>query len=180
MSGGDMSSLSRGSLTRQGDWKCPCGNMCFASKNICKRCGIHKPIQKKAGDWYCCSEVQFASRSNCMKCGRSKPNTPAVGAAPPPQPLRAGDWLCKNCNDVQFGSRVTCRKCNASKPAPESEEVVDNACLVCMDRVRNAGLVHGDDVHSVTCLECASTIMNSGGVCPLCRRSVERVLKTYN
>lgn len=83
------------------------------------------------------------------------------------------------CNDVQFATRVTCRKCNASKPVAD-EEADDNACLICMERVRNAALVHGEDMHSVTCLECATALVQAKGECPLCRRIVERVLKTYN
>lgn len=105
-----------------------------------------------------------------------------TSAAPPP-PLRAGDWLCGKCNDVQFASRNQCRKCGASKPAVEKADGdLEDMCLVCNERVRNAGMMHGDTVHTVTCMECAGELMKSAHTsnCPMCRQPIEKILKMFN
>lgn len=35
-------------------------------------CTQWRPMPKRNGDWSCCGEMQFASRSNCRRCGNPK------------------------------------------------------------------------------------------------------------
>ncbi len=93
--------------------------------------------------------------------------------------LRPGDWLCPSCNDVQFARRSSCRRCNTSKPAGVDDDNNDRTCVVCMANVRNAAFVHGEDSHVICCIECAAEIFKQGKSCPLCKRTIERVLKIF-
>jgi len=168
---------------KPGDWNCPkCSDMQFARNHHCRRCGTDRPVRKD--EWACpnCGDKQHAERVACRLCKTPKERAFAGDSgAPAAQKIRKGDWLCTSCNDVQFASRDSCRRCHASKPVPEdaTQEVADGACLICMSRARNASLLHGDSVHVVTCMECATDLKQRGEKCPLCRQRIERVLRTF-
>merc|ERR1739838_791441 len=64
---------------RPGDWICPnCGNLCFAAKQTCNKCGTGNEgverIGMKRGDWICsgCGDFVFASKTACKMCGTPK------------------------------------------------------------------------------------------------------------
>ena len=59
---------------------------------------------------------------------------------------------------------------------------IDDAdlCVVCMDHVRNAGIIHGDTSHVVCCLDCARTLEKSGQPCPICRKKIDLVVQQFN
>lgn len=139
---------------------------------------------KKFADWTCpnCNDLQFARNAICRQCKCPRPKNAAskVGGAAP-QEVRKGDWLCVPCNDMQFASRSACRKCGASKPVADDATDVGDAdvCLICMSRVRNVALLHGDTMHGVTCAECAEDLMRNKQNCPMCRQPIERVVKAF-
>lgn len=66
---------------KPGDWVCPqCGDIVFASKSSCNKCGTEKTmnvkrINMKPGDWTCpgCGDLVFASKHQCSMCGTLKP-----------------------------------------------------------------------------------------------------------
>ncbi len=175
------------------DWPCPMGHgIQFGSRDRCRDCPARRPrsgadiLEARPGDWVCpkCGDVQFARNPICRTycCNTPKPTQANKPASAPPPMLRAGDWLCAKCNDVQFASRNQCRKCGASKPAVDKpDDDLEGTCLICNERVRNAGLLHGDTVHTVTCIECADSLMKSENkTCPMCRQPIEKVVKTFN
>jgi hypothetical protein len=189
---------------RNGDWLCknhPDWFLNFASNSTCKKCGSSKPgnsantaptpfstpfqtpVQK--GDWKCdgCHYNNFANNQFCKSCKLVKDSShiqqrpdinPLTDTNPAPLKLRDTDWFCPKCQDIQFENRVTCRKCGASKPLKEDAEIEDG-CMICFANIRNALLIHGDDSHNVTCLECAKNFKE----CPLCRKPIEKVVKLY-
>ena len=60
-------------LANSHDWKCSCGELVFASKNSCRKCGNINPRKRQhpydSNDWKCkCGEFNFASRKNCRIC----------------------------------------------------------------------------------------------------------------
>lgn len=180
-------------MSSRTDWMCPRGcGLQFKSRDKCRDCPATRPgapvPQVRPGDWKCprCGDSQFARNEVCRSAGCNTPKPATQAAKPttaaPPPPLRAGDWLCAKCNDVQFASRNQCRKCGTSKPAVDNPDGdLEGMCLICNERVRNAGLLHGDSVHTVTCIECAGDLMKSASAnCPMCRQPIEKVLKTYN
>lgn len=171
------------SRMKPGDWKCPkCCDLQFARNHHCRRCGTGRPVRED--EWSCpnCGDKQHAGapRAVCARRQRSA-RSPETRARRLRKKIRKGDWICTSCNDLQFASRDSCRRCHASKPVPEdaTQEVADDAFLICASRARNASLLHGDSVHVATCFECATDLKRRGEKCPLCRQSIERVLRTF-
>jgi Zinc finger, C3HC4 type (RING finger) len=55
----------------------------------------------------------------------------------------------------------------------------DNSCLCCIDKTRNATMVHGDTGHIACCLDCARMLKASGQPCPVCRLPIDLVILHY-
>ena len=53
----------------------------------------------------------------------------------------------------------------------------DNTCSVCMDEQKNCAFVPCG--HLTVCFVCANEILEQNGKCPLCRTSIERILKIF-
>lgn len=169
---------------KPGDWSCDkCGNLNFAKRDNCKRCGRKNPIEKqqerKRGDWNCmaCGTLNFASREQCFHCtlkkgGEEKAEQkeaepeeenaeqkkaesaePEVGA--PPQ-IRDGDWLCPGCSFVNWGSRKSCMQCGTNRKE-------EGTCAACWEAAANCCLKNCG--HVVVCMECAGKLDK----CPACR-----------
>jgi len=112
-------------------------------------------------DWVCfpCPKDKFGRASNfhdretCRKCGKPRHNRASpTPAAPAPNErkqitFKPGDWLCIRCNDHQFRDNKFCRKCNASKPANGDNNISGSECVVCFEREKNTGFLHGNEVH---------------------------------
>lgn len=162
---------------------------------ICKRCGLSNNVKKKEcrggdcyewrprdmaptlkrkhGDWNCCGEVQFASRKSCRKCGKDKPQEQG-GEEFEKTFFKPGDWYCVKCNDHQFAIRRECRKCGAAKPIVGDFDG-DLPCIICLANERNAGFLHGDEVHFTCCRQCATPLDK----CPVCRQHIQTIVKVY-
>jgi len=161
----------------------------------CKKWRPQSAIPVRKGDWRCCGEVQFASRSSCRRCGKDKPAgadqevnkkrkvSPEThsGVARALITFRKGDWLCRKCHDHQFAKNAFCRKCGDSRPAREDEagNDIDDPCAICFDRIKNAGFLHGGDIHVLSCKECADGLKAEGKKCPMCRQEIEKVLRVF-
>ena len=61
-----------------------------------------------------------------------------------------------------------------------SDDDEDDLCVVCLHGVREAIVVHADAAktsHQVLCLACAYRILEQGGSCPMCRKTIFAVFK---
>lgn len=90
MAGGDFK-------PSEGDWTCSdagCGNVNFARRSSCNRCGIEKKEDK--------------TKKQGIEIGSS--------AAEKSKGLfSADDWQCTKCGNVNWARRSTCNMCNAPK-----------------------------------------------------------------
>jgi len=68
-------------------------------------------------------------------------------------------------------------------PAPDSIPLTPgtpHACIVCMERPRDALLLHaGDEGHTCTCSRCAQQLVDASMACPICRQPILRVIKHF-
>lgn len=52
-------------------------------------------------------------------------------------------------------------------------------CLVCMDAKKQTTFVHGETGHSCCCVECAELFEEKLAICPMCRCSIEKIIRQY-
>lgn len=53
----------------------------------------------------------------------------------------------------------------------------DELCVICLDKPKSCGFVHGSSMHRCVCTDCAITIREHGdGLCPVCRQKIEHVI----
>lgn len=56
----------------------------------------------------------------------------------------------------------------------------DNLCVVCLDKPKCCGFVHGTSMHRCVCQDCAKRLQESGdGLCPVCRQKIEHVITDF-
>ena len=106
-----------------GDWRCSCGNINYAFRKGCYRCGRERPKpqakevaedEMSRGDWRCtCGCVNFARRGKCFACDLERPMELEIEMLP-------GDWKCK-CGYVNYGAPKNCARCSALRKFPPKE-----------------------------------------------------------
>jgi E3 ubiquitin-protein ligase Mdm2 len=52
-------------------------------------------------------------------------------------------------------------------------------CVICLERPKDATIVHGDTGHVCCCTTCAQELHRTGARCPICRAAIDRVIKQY-
>lgn len=186
-----------------GDWICgSCGKSNFKKRQQCFGCkrsryttsDQHRYEQKGPyNDWWCptCNFKIFGSKSHCSKCNTKRkdednyriPEKGSSNFTSTTQP-REGDWTCPRCTENQFARNKFCRSCGTPNPSNSNnnnnEDLEDgNECVICMDKPKNATLIHGDCGHTVCCLECAKSLYANRGSCPMCRRPIEKVIQNF-
>jgi E3 ubiquitin-protein ligase Mdm2 len=71
------------------------------------------------------------------------------------------------------------KKNNDHRRRRRRPDTPDNSCLCCIDKTRNATMVHGDTGHIACCLDCARMLKASGQPCPVCRLPIDSVILHY-
>jgi membrane protease subunit (stomatin/prohibitin family) len=162
-----------------------------------------QPGEQLHRDWMCpiCDFKVYGSKKSCKKCNTKRPDLRDDNNIPPsPSHIlppsndndanrdiivepREGDWTCPKCTDYQFAKNKFCRSCGTPNPANPNDNAEDlestDECVICMDKPKNATLIHGDCGHSCCCLECARSLHANRGNCPICRREIEKVIQNF-
>jgi len=88
----------------EGDWPCPdpsCGNVNFARRTSCNRCGVDKPIDRRGPK----GGIKIGSNAAEKSKGL----------------FSADDWQCSKCGNVNWARRSTCNVCNGPQFTVEEE-----------------------------------------------------------
>ena len=166
------------------DWNCKkCNYRIFNSKDRCTKCNLdrHGNSVRKNDDWNCkgCNFLIYGSKKMCLKCGLNRDGVYVN--------KKFNDWNCPNlCNFLVFANKNKCFKCNIFKPINKEEkeenkedEDENKLCVVCMSNSKNSVFIHGDEAHQCCCYECGKMIFESTKKCPMCRKTIESIVKTF-
>ncbi|KAG8376825.1 hypothetical protein BUALT_Bualt09G0104100 [Buddleja alternifolia] len=98
---------------QEGDWSCPntsCGNVNFAFRGVCNRCGTARPAGASGGG---------AAAGGGRGRGRGGHDlggpTRSVGASGGGL-FGPNDWTCPMCGNINWAKRLKCNICNTNKP----------------------------------------------------------------
>ncbi len=61
----------------------------------------------------------------------------------------------------------------------EHPEDTTPKCIICLINPINAGFLHGKTTHIVTCYTCAKKTKSRNPECPICRRKIDKIIKTF-
>ncbi|XP_041352129.1 E3 ubiquitin-protein ligase Mdm2-like isoform X2 [Gigantopelta aegis] len=56
---------------------------------------------------------------------------------------------------------------------------VSDMCMICLSRPKTGSIIHGSSGHQVCCYKCAKRLKRKGKCCPVCRRSIQKVVRNY-
>lgn len=96
---------------QDGDWLCPntsCGNVNFAFRGVCNRCGAARPAGAGGG-----SGGRGRGRGNGAGAGAGRGDRAAPG---PTGLFGPNDWPCPMCGNINWAKRTKCNICNTNKP----------------------------------------------------------------
>ncbi|KAL7137217.1 hypothetical protein ABFS83_10G078000 [Erythranthe nasuta] len=97
---------------QDGDWTClntSCGNVNFAFRGVCNRCGTARPAGAAGG----------GAAGGGRGRGRGGPDSGgarAVGAPAGGGLFGPNDWSCPMCGNINWAKRSKCNICNTNKP----------------------------------------------------------------
>ncbi|KAL8517647.1 hypothetical protein ACS0TY_015762 [Phlomoides rotata] len=96
---------------QDGDWLCTntsCGNVNFAFRGVCNRCGTARPAGASGGG--------AAGGGRGRGRGSHDSGGPARGAGATGGLFGPNDWSCPMCGNINWAKRSKCNICNTNKP----------------------------------------------------------------
>jgi hypothetical protein len=63
------------------------------------------------------------------------------------------------------------------RPGPPDGSIAE--CVICLERPKDAMIVHGGTGHVCCCTTCAQELVRTGANCPICLAPIERVIRQY-
>ncbi|TVU09086.1 hypothetical protein EJB05_42526 [Eragrostis curvula] len=99
---------------QDGDWMCPntsCGNVNFAFRGVCNRCGAARPSGVGGG-----AGGGGRGRGRGSVDGRGGGRAGPAASGGPPGLFGPNDWPCPMCGNINWAKRMKCNICNTSKP----------------------------------------------------------------
>ncbi|GAB2285032.1 TATA-binding protein-associated factor 2N [Dionaea muscipula] len=102
----------RAAFQQEGDWLCPntsCGNVNFAFRGVCNRCGSSRPVGASGG-------AGGAGRGKGRGGSDAAGLAHSIGLAGPTGLFGPNDWPCPMCGNINWAKRAKCNICNTNKP----------------------------------------------------------------
>ncbi|XP_019633125.1 PREDICTED: E3 ubiquitin-protein ligase Mdm2-like [Branchiostoma belcheri] len=171
-------------ITDKDKWKC---DVCPMRNHPCQRFCSHCWALRK--DWF--PEVHNSSqkstlqRSNSCPEAQSMENADTSGAMDPSPSVVSPPERTISTDSAFSSLGSSSQEVNSSAPgaAGVSQDhvgaVVMEPCMICLSRPKVASMVHGRTAHLVCCYTCAKKLYKRGKPCPVCRRPIQMVVKTF-
>jgi len=175
---------------KPGDWNCHCGEMNFASRTACRKCGSSKGSQQpqphpRVGDWACaiCGHLNFA-RNQCCRACKTVPSLTlfclTYVLTVLPVSAKPGDWTCP-CGEYNFARNQICRVCRSGKgsAAPTSAvcTVASTAPPSGTPSSASTNVSNDDSNQCVVCMSAAAdaaiTVCGHLALCMQCAQSLK-------
>ncbi|XP_067123019.1 E3 ubiquitin-protein ligase Mdm2-like [Centruroides vittatus] len=90
------------------------------------------------------------------------------------QPIK----LCENPSVESFPDSYDKTDCNSVPPSAAADKE-SNVCPLCLQKEKTAIIVHGRTGHQMCCYPCARHLENQNKPCPICRRTIQRVIRNF-
>ena len=107
---------------------------------------------------------------NFLKCGQKKVDAKYTGF-----------WYCPICwkKRVNWISARKRKKNKKKRPMPgeDGEEDPEQLCKICFDDKGDSAFVHNQIAHRHSCYKCAKKWWKNKSECPICRRTIEKIIK---
>lgn len=89
--------------------------------------------------------------------------------------------LAQRCEGKVSSSQFSKRKEREEEEALslENSKELLKACLVCQKRPRDGNIVHGRTAHLVACFACAKRLKKERSPCPVCKKQIQMVIRTF-
>ena len=118
---------------------------------------------------YRCTVCRAPSKmpSYCLMCFHRK-----QAWVPARRKVRAGKLKGKGSGRASSSVTADTSFCPSSAAAPKSQ-----SCKICYNRLGNTAFLHGKLAHLVSCDQCAKRTWDKQAACPVCRRTVDRLVR---
>ena len=67
-----------------------------------------------------------------------------------------------------------------NKEMGDAGSAKDKSCVVCWEKQCNATIVHGETGHGCCCIDCAKELKRRNQPCPVCRESIDLVIRQFS
>ena len=68
----------------------------------------------------------------------------------------------------------------SGKEMGDAGSAEDKSCVICWEKPRNATIVHGETGHGCCCIDCAKELKARNQPCPICRESIDLVIRQFS
>lgn len=158
----------------------------------CDRCS-RSFIPQRNNTPFHCSQCEYDLCDDCMRATSDQSNARGFDEI---RPRSQGFFGLANSSGERSGITITTRGNPIASPTEEvdvhegrsgapsdgrSGAPSDGSgdCLICLDRPKDATIVHGNTGHVCCCTTCANELMRKGARCPICRAPIDRVIRQY-
>ena len=123
----------------------------------------------------------FPALSNTQTSSARPGPMPAFPALTKPVVSQSGEWLGKPAKrkslDIQGGGK----RHSLDSGVVDADKLPSTPllCIICMEKVADTALVHGQKGHTGFCNPCAERLWTEHPECPLCRERIENIIKVY-
>ncbi|XP_078582790.1 protein Mdm4-like isoform X1 [Branchiostoma floridae x Branchiostoma japonicum] len=167
-------------ITDKDKWKCDkCPMRNSPYQRYCSHCWA---LRK---DWF--PEVHNSSQKSTLQRSNSCPEAqstendgagePSPGVVSPPERTISTDSAFSSLGSSSQEVNSTPGATGVSQDHVGT--VVMEPCMICLSRPKVASMVHGRTAHLVCCYTCAKKLYKRGKPCPVCRRPIQMVVKTF-